>query len=91
MVQRFFMTLQIPMKIPSFIQTGTVQSLLVLGKTKLFSWTKVYSEPEKTDLFELGVGRISSSPPIVKENRFLEVPKEIKSKKPENQTLHIQF
>ena len=75
-----------------FIQTGTVQSLLVPRKNKIVQLDKeVYSEPEKTDLFELGVGEnfiISSNS---EENQFLEVPKEIKSKKPESKPFTFNF
>ena len=75
-----------------FIQTGTVQSLLVPRKNKIVQLDKeVYSEPERTDLFELGVGENFIISSDREENKFLEVPEEIKSNKIKTKPFTFNF
>tara|TARA_B100001059_G_scaffold100683_1_gene100428 strand:+ start:82190 stop:85942 length:3753 start_codon:yes stop_codon:yes gene_type:complete len=75
-----------------FIQTGTVQSLLVPRKNKIVQLDQeVYSEPERTDLFELGVGENFIISSDREENQFLEVPEKIKSNKIKTKPFTFNF
>ena len=60
-----------------FIETGTVQSLLVPRKSKIYQLDQdIYSEPEITDFNELGIGENFIISSDSGESQFLKAPAE---------------
>ncbi len=65
-----------------FIETGTVRSLLVPRKNKIEQLDQeIYSEPETTDYFELGIGENFIISSDSEETQFLKAPKQDLKKK----------
>ena len=65
-----------------FIETGTVRSLLVPRKNKIEQLDQeIYSEPETTDYYELGIGENFIISSDSEESQFLNAPKNDQNKK----------